>query len=284
MSSTGGLRGRRAFTLVELLAVMAIISILAALLLPAIGRARFEARVLQCKSNLHQIGLALLQYSSYFKEWMPADGDAWDKTNQGQIATDMLWDGVTVHMDPGTTQEHYKGLGLLTILQNRFIGDPAVLFCPDENSIDVGRQMYVLRNTPLDEYGESTYIYRQLDCRTDATQRNGKFGNLGNNPGVDGLSDPLTPATLTDDRPVRAVVADRNYRGLNDGVRVTDTTVRQNHNGGTVNVLFEDGRVESFLNQWPDTADDLRLNMLEAPPKTLEEEMDRVWVLYDRGS
>src|SRR6186713_2281193 len=60
---------RKAFTLIELLAVIEIIALLIAMLLPAIGKAREAGRAIACGSLIRQLGVGQQAYMGDWKEW-----------------------------------------------------------------------------------------------------------------------------------------------------------------------------------------------------------------------
>ena len=228
---THGQAPRGAFTLLELLVVIGIVAILAALMLPALASAREASRRTACLGNLRQAAIAIQCYADDNDGSIPYGPKAPPFTSPASFYPSTGAPTSLLSIRGGAP----AGLGLL--LRDYLAHQPKVLFCP-------GADQPMNASVELAKVGSNqaqcSYYYR----------------HGGNTLLFDPLSSTNAPAHIQLDNlgnnrlglPIRALAIDVEFL-CPPGLESFNLKPTTHHRQRVVNVLFADGHVLSRLNQ-----------------------------------
>lgn len=213
---------RSAFTLVELLVVIGIISVLIAILLPALNKARDSAKAVTCLSNLKQMGMAIVMYTNEGKGRFLPPARILDNTNP-------------LAVDPYFFQY---------IPAKYFRDNPKVMICPNDNLFQPGTK------TPRSTYWRMLSDVRDVQYSYALNQSMPKLASPvypGARPVAVGYLvrdyNPFTLMGVKDPSQLAVMIETTQFAMF--GYNAVSYTYRFDHNGGkAMNVVFADGHAD----------------------------------------
>jgi prepilin-type N-terminal cleavage/methylation domain-containing protein/prepilin-type processing-associated H-X9-DG protein len=260
---------RRGFTLIELLVVIAIIAILAAMLLPALGRAKDKSHAASCMSNTKQLQICWAMYSTDFNDTIVPNAIsspiAWIDGSESQLAYNL----------PGATNQTTIRRGLLFPYNSQL----KIYTCPGQQRVMVMSRNTTMPLTPARSYSISGQMH--------GGTWNGRIVEpliLGSNPS----SARAYTKTVQINRPPPAqafVFVDESEYTIDDGyfaVRVNED-MWQNYpayrHGGSAAFSFADGHGE--IKRWVEPSTGKLKNptgMVSAPRTGGQRNRDLQWI------
>ncbi len=203
----------RGFSLVELIVVIGLIGLLTALLLPALASSREQAKMIQCQSNLRQIGQALFEYANVYKGSLPS------------------WSGWNVYPD-GSSPEDEAGLAWTEELALTFGQKPdsAIYNCPSFPP-----------ETPMNYFLEARWskLQDRHNIKFSDVKRSSQYILSGDCTGARAYIPPFGIATYT------TVDVDKSDEVWEHMLFANEPGGLNIHRDGN-NVLFADGHVACF--------------------------------------
>ena len=223
------------FTLIELLIVIAIIAILAAMLLPALNRAKKTAQRIRCAGNLKQLGTGILLYAGDYADWLPygqvvtastePNSFTWNKERQFRYA--ML----------GYIDRTESSIVSLTSMPEQVNSSP--FYCPAAAKHDEGGvrsdYSYNLKLLYSGRYNKNTSSYNTQTYASDWMKISNLLGNIWkNSSGEEVLPDAVQKSISS-----RGLITDGGVQGFIMGNNKTRLRHEKSANG-----LYADFHVE----------------------------------------